>query len=237
MRHLRGGIQSGWSPSSSVDYVISSSWDCSVKIWDPTPGASQTPLFELKQNHKVYTMAVSKDLFLFVFAFTSRKLFLALDERQIVVYDLKDLSKPLLNRECLLKYNTRSLCPLLDGSGFIVGSIEGRVGVEYLTESETNKPFSFRCHRTKDNFGTEMIYPVNAIAMHPVFGTFATGGADGSVCVWDAAAKKRLAYFPKWVCDGWLSVVTFLELHVSLSTMTERSLPSPAATRSSRELR
>lgn len=217
--------------------MISSSWDCSVKIWDPTPGASQTPLFELKQNHKVYTMAVSKDLFLFVFAFTSRKLFLALDERQIVVYDLKDLSKPFLNRECLLKYNTRSLCPLLDGSGFIVGSIEGRVGVEYLTESETNKPFSFRCHRTKDNFGTEMIYPVNAIAMHPVFGTFATGGADGSVCVWDAAAKKRLAYFPKWVCDGWLSVVTFLELRVSLSTMTERSLPSPAATRSSRELR
>lgn len=71
------------------------------------------------------------------------------------------------------------------------------MGVEYLTESETNKPFSFRCHRTKDNFGTEMIYPVNAIAMHPVYGTFATGGADGSVCVWDAAAKKRLAYFPK----------------------------------------
>ena len=111
------------------------------------------------------------------------------------------------------------------------------MGVEYLTESETNKPFSFRCHRTKDNFGTEMIYPVNAIAMHPIYGTFATGGADGSVCVWDAAAKKRLAYFPKWVQGGLLSVVTFLGSRVLRSTATGRSSRLPAATRLSRERR
>ena len=56
----------GLSSSLSVDYVISSSWDRSVKIWDPTPGAAQSPLFELKQNNKVYTMAVSNDLYCFI---------------------------------------------------------------------------------------------------------------------------------------------------------------------------
>ena len=109
---------------------------------------------------------------------------MSLDDRQIVIYDLRDLSRPLVNRECLLKYNTRSMCSLPNGDGFIIGSIEGRVGVEYLVDSSTQKPFSFRCHR-------------NSITVHPVYGTFATGGADGSVCVWDAVAKKRLAYFPK----------------------------------------
>lgn len=79
----------------------------------------------------------------------------------------------------------------------MVGSIEGRVGVEYITESETSKPFSFRCHRITDMYNTELIYPVNAIAVHPTYGTFATAGSDGTVCVWDSVAKKRLAYFTK----------------------------------------
>ena len=122
---------------------------------------------------------------------------MSLDDRQIVRYDLRDLSRPLVNRECLLKYNTRSMCSLPNGDGFIIGSIEGRVGVEYLVDSSTQKPFSFRCHRKPDSMGVELIYPVNSITVHPVYGTFATGGADGSVCVWDAVAKKRLAYFPK----------------------------------------
>lgn len=48
-------------------------------------------------------------------------------------------------------------------------------------------------------YNTELIYPVNAIAVHPKYGTFATGGSDGTVCIWDSVAKKRLAYFPKQI--------------------------------------
>lgn len=36
------------------------------------------------------------------------------------------------------------------------------------------------------------MYPVNAIAYHPVHGTFATGGGDGVVNIWDGNNKKRL---------------------------------------------
>lgn len=44
----------------------------------------------------------------------------------------------------------------------------------------------------KDAQGADVIYPVNAIAFHPKHGTFATGGSDGIVNIWDGANKKRL---------------------------------------------
>lgn len=98
-----------------------------------------------------------------------------------------------------MKFSIRCIHFLSDNNGYVVGSIEGRVGVEFITESETCKPFSFRCHRVTDMYNTELIYPVNAIAVHPKYGTFATAGSDGTVCIWDSVAKKRLAYFPKYI--------------------------------------
>ena len=50
-----------------------------------------------------------------------------------------------------------------------------------------------QCHRQKLASGEEKAFPVNALAFHPVQGTFATGGGDGVVCVWDHAQKKRVA--------------------------------------------
>jgi WD40 repeat protein len=37
-----------------------------------------------------------------------------------------------------------------------------------------------------------VVFPVNAVAYHPGFGTFATGGGDGVVNIWDGNNKKRL---------------------------------------------
>jgi len=44
----------------------------------------------------------------------------------------------------------------------------------------------------------KVVYPVNALAFHPVLGTFATGGSDGAVNLWDGANKKRLAQLPQF---------------------------------------
>lgn len=49
-----------------------------------------------------------------------------------------------------------------------------------------------QCHRAKDANGTDVVYPVHAIAFHPSLGTFATGGGDGVVNIWDGDNKKRL---------------------------------------------
>ena len=73
-----------------------------------------------------------------------------------------------------------------------MGSIEGRIAVEYFKES-AGKKYAFKCHRV----GTT-VYPVNSLGFHPKFHTFASGGCDGTVCVWDHVAKKKLTTFPKF---------------------------------------
>ena len=64
------------------------------------------------------------------------------------------------------------------------------------------KKYAFKCHRQKSADGQEIIYPVTALAFHPVYGTFATGGCDGTVNVWDGKKKKRVAVFDKYVTDS-----------------------------------
>lgn len=54
------------------------------------------------------------------------------------------------------------------------------------------KKYAFKCHRVNDT-----IYPVNSISFHPILGTFATGGADGTVVTWDGANKKKLSTIAK----------------------------------------
>lgn len=49
--------------------------------------------------------------------------------------------------------------------------------MEYFDNSEQvqSRKYAFKCHR-RSEAGKDVVYPVNAIAFHPVFGTFATGG-------------------------------------------------------------
>ena len=53
-----------------------------------------------------------------------------------------------------------------------------------------------QCHRKQEN-GKDVVFPVNAMAFHPVHGTFATGGCDGFVNIWDGSNKKRLYQFAR----------------------------------------
>ncbi|RXM91234.1 Mitotic checkpoint protein BUB3 [Acipenser ruthenus] len=83
--------------------------------------------------------------------------------------------------------------------GYVLSSIEGRVAVEYLDPSPEvqKKKYAFKCHRLKEN-GIEQVYPVNAISFHSVHNTFATGGSDGFVNIWDPFNKKRLCQFHRY---------------------------------------
>lgn len=99
--------------------------------------------------------------------------------------------------------------------GYASSSIEGRVAVEWFDpspESQARK-YAFKCHRQPDaeGDGTDIVYPVNALAFHPKFGTFASGGGDGMVALWDANAKRRIRQYQKYPnsvaalgfsCDG-----------------------------------
>ncbi|XP_025130187.1 mitotic checkpoint protein BUB3 isoform X3 [Canis lupus familiaris] len=83
--------------------------------------------------------------------------------------------------------------------GYVLSSIEGRVAVEYLDPSPEvqKKKYAFKCHRLKEN-NIEQIYPVNAISFHNIHNTFATGGSDGFVNIWDPFNKKRLCQFHRY---------------------------------------
>lgn len=59
------------------------------------------------------------------------------------------------------------------------------------------KKYAFKCHRLKGD-GIEQVYPVNAISFHGVHNTFATGGSDGFVNIWDPFNKKRLCQFHRY---------------------------------------
>merc|ERR1712113_6573 len=121
--------------------------------------------------------------------------------RQIWIYDLRNLSEPIQKRESSLKHQTRSIKCHPNGEQYVVSSIEGRVAVEYFNVNKEiqNKKYAFKCHRVTDKTtGMQTIYPVNSIAFHPIWKTFASGGGDGVVNIWDGTNKKRICQFPPY---------------------------------------
>lgn len=85
-----------------------------------------------------------------------------------------------------------------NGEGYASSSVEGRVAVEFFDPSKESqaRKYAFKCHRQVEN-GVDVVYPVNALAFHPLHGTFASGGGDGVVSLWDGAAKRRLRQYPR----------------------------------------
>ena len=60
----------------------------------------------------------------------------------------------------------------------------------------SRKNFGFKCHRdAPDENKFTKCYAVNALAFHPEQGTFCTGGADGTMSIWDKDAKNRVTTF------------------------------------------
>ncbi|KAK6852400.1 hypothetical protein PG995_010951 [Apiospora arundinis] len=112
---------------------------------------------------------------------------------------------PWQQRESSLKFLTRAVAAMPSDGGYATSSIEGRVAVEWFdasAESQARK-YAFKCHRQTDNAAaagvTDVVYPVNALAFHPVHGnTFASAGGDATVALWDAEAKRRMKVYQKF---------------------------------------
>eukprot|EP00639_Heterosigma_akashiwo_P004797 CAMPEP_0194568720 /NCGR_PEP_ID=MMETSP0292-20121207/6730_1 /TAXON_ID=39354 /ORGANISM="Heterosigma akashiwo, Strain CCMP2393" /LENGTH=336 /DNA_ID=CAMNT_0039418841 /DNA_START=13 /DNA_END=1023 /DNA_ORIENTATION=+ len=171
--------------------LFTGGWDAQVCAWDPRAQSPQ--VHALQQPAKVFTMGLS-----------DHRLVVGCAGRAVQVYDLRSLGAgPLERRESSLKFQTRCVRCFTDRTGYALGSIEGRVAVEYFEDGGGGgappnpmgggQKYAFKCHRTK-----QAVFPVNAMAFHPVHGTFATGGCDGFVNIWDAKNKKRLSQFHQY---------------------------------------
>jgi mRNA export factor len=110
--------------------------------------------------------------------------------KQVLIYDVTNQPREHAKKESPLKHQTRCISCFPDMSGFAVGSIEGRVGIQNNNKAQEKNNFAFKCHRQDAN-----AFAVNGIAFHPI-GTFATVGADGVVTFWDKDNKQKLKGFP-----------------------------------------
>eukprot|EP00941_MAST-03F_sp_MAST-3F-sp1_P004197 g4197.t1 len=180
--------------SSTRNVVVSGGWDRKMKVWDLREDLNLNKNESVQTRGKVYALDVKDDLVL-----------LGCSGRFVDVFDLRNLSKAVEERMSPLDYQTRCIKALPDGSGFVISSTEGRVAIEHFLSYDQAKNYSFKCHRKKiknndenndDSSPHETIYPVNAIAFH-MQGTFATGGCDGMVNVWDGTNRKKVSQIGK----------------------------------------
>jgi len=177
------------SYSQARSSLVTGSWDRTVRFWDPRanlPGPTHT------QNlpERVYHMELVE---------STNTLVVALASRIIHIYDIRNMVAGPHERESSLKFLTRSLAVMSDGLGYAIGSTEGRIAVEYFDPSAEaqEKKYAFKCHRqTIDD--VDHVWPVNALAFHPKYNTFASAGSDATLSIWDHKVKKRLRQFPKY---------------------------------------
>ncbi|KAG2393702.1 hypothetical protein C9374_007233 [Naegleria lovaniensis] len=169
--------------------VMTGSWDKNIKFWDIRNTNGQ-PVGVVAQKDRIYDISVSGPMAV-----------VALANKEVLVYDLRKPQEPYKQYQSPLREQTRCVACFPDQSGFAIGSIEGRVGINYLQETASKKNFAFKCHREVNN-----IFSINAISFHPVFGTFSTAGADGTFHFWDHTSKQRLHQFKKLNAD--LTVVS-----------------------------
>lgn len=186
-----------------ADGVLTGSWDNSVRLWDPRkPGGEAV---KLMAPAKVYSMSLAPEAGTIVVACADRK---------VATFDIRGAGAgggagaPAVAgaaakvRDTALKHQLRCIRVMPDDeAGFIAGSIEGRCAVDFFSpDSGSAKPYTFKCHRVADpaaGAGEERIHPVNAIAFHPVHGTFATGESTHhqQSAVMSELCQARLAQF------------------------------------------
>ena len=176
----------------NLNLLISGGWDGKISVWDLK---SNNPIATYETGKKIYTMSCVFPL-----------LVVGLSDRQLLYFNFNKIQqngfKPEAIFESHLKYQTRTVSVFSEGNGYAIGSIEGRVAIKYLDlnklpdinqeTKQINSPedFAFRCHRIGDQMAD--VFPVNAIAFNHAYGTFCTGGGDGTWLIWDKESKSRL---------------------------------------------
>ncbi|EFC49048.1 predicted protein [Naegleria gruberi] len=165
--------------------IITGSWDGTIKLWDTQ---QNTCIQTLDLTKKVYSMDVTPD---------GSKLVVASQDLLIfIVHIQKDSNQPLslhIRKQSGLKYQTRVVKCFGDNNSYAIGSIEGRVAVEYFNNSNSN--YAFKCHRSQTGQqAVETLYPVNTIDFNPRHpNIFVTGGCDGVLMFWDKDKKRRVS--------------------------------------------
>ncbi|KAI9732323.1 MAG: hypothetical protein M1834_001530 [Cirrosporium novae-zelandiae] len=189
--------------SASESLLISASWDSTLHIHHVKQPDLSPAIIPLPS--KPFSLSLSPT-----------KLVVAMASRTLEIFQLAQLAEltsqssqpspnivkmePWQRRESSLKFMTRAVACMPNDAGYASSSIEGRVAVEWFdpsNESQARK-YAFKCHRQTNAEGVDVVYPVNALTFHPSYGTFASGGGDGVVALWDGVAKRRIRQYQRY---------------------------------------
>lgn len=109
-----------WVTSPSFSALVSGSWDKTLKYWDLR---SPTAMATVQLPERCYAMDFANDL-----------LVVGTAERHLLMYSMSsgNPAQPVKSIASPLKWQTRTVSCFPNGSGFAVGSIEGRVGIQYV---------------------------------------------------------------------------------------------------------
>lgn len=178
-----------WIKGNNYSCLMTGSWDKTLKFWDPR--TTGTPIHTIQMPERVYCADVVYPMAVVGTA-----------NRQIIVYQLENQPIEFKRLESPLKFQSRCVSifcdmknPTPSPNGFAIGSIEGRVAIQYVNQPKDSKDnFTFKCHRNNGagNAAHQDIYAVNSIAFHPKHGTLSTVGSDGRYSFWDKDARTKL---------------------------------------------
>ncbi|CAI9281509.1 unnamed protein product [Lactuca saligna] len=149
------------APVHCIEYSYATGrLDKTLKCWDPRGGGAQERALvgTYGKPERVYSISL-----------VGNRVVVATVGRHVNVYDLRNISQLEQRRESSLKYQTRCVQCYPNGTRYALSSVEGRVAMEFfeLTETGQAKKYAFKC-QSKSEAGRDIIYPINAIAFHPM---------------------------------------------------------------------
>eukprot|EP01084_Bolivina_argentea_P183574 316754_1 len=173
----------------SEETIISGGWDKQIKCWDPKQ-CSVSSINNIQQLKPIGNINVSERVYAMDLIFPI--LCVALANKKVLIYDIRNPNKPIKEMITLLKHQLRCIALFPNTNGFAVGSVEGRCGIHHINQNKTNKQkdFAFKCHRKKQD-----VYAVNSLKFHKQFNTFSSAGGDGTIYFWDKEKKQKLKEF------------------------------------------
>ncbi|KAK6135405.1 hypothetical protein DH2020_030859 [Rehmannia glutinosa] len=173
-----------WIPEMNL--LVTGSWDKTLRYWDLR---QQNPTWVQQLPERCYALTVRHPLMVVGTA-----------DRNLIVFNLQNPQSEFKRVVSPLKYQTRCLAAFPDQQGFLVGSIEGRVGLKegrrkfevvggikvFTTYVSCMFASTAKRYLLFDFSGKE--YHTEPFVHH----TFATAGSDGAFNFWDKDSKQRL---------------------------------------------
>lgn len=117
---------------------MTGSWDKTLKFWDTR---SPNPMLSISLPERCYCADVDYPMAVVGTA-----------NRHIIVYQLEQQPKEFKKLESPLKYQHRCVAIFKDKkkqpTGYALGSVEGRVAIQYVNPLNPKDNFTFKCHRS-----------------------------------------------------------------------------------------